>query len=91
MKAYSLVAVLLLAVPVMAQQAAQQPVQPVAQSPAQLTGHVLSAETHRSHHTTSITNPSTGQTSYGGGNSFQRDTEIVRKFTRKFRLAKIIR
>ena len=41
-----------------------------------MTGHILSAETHRSHHSTSVYNPSTGQTSYGGGNSVQRDTEI---------------
>jgi len=73
MKAYSLIAALLLAVPVVAQQAAPQTAQPIAQ---QLTGHVLSAETHRSHHSTSVYNPSTGQTSSGGGTSIQRDTEI---------------
>jgi hypothetical protein len=72
MKAGTLMAGLLLAVPVVAQQAAQQPAQPA----GQLTGHVLSAETHKSHHSTSVYNPSTGQTSYGGGNSVQRDTEI---------------
>jgi hypothetical protein len=72
MKAYTLAAVLLLAVPVVAQQAAQQPVQPA----AQLTGHVLSAETHRSHHTTSVYNSSNGQYSHGGGTSVERDTEI---------------
>lgn len=38
--------------------------------------HVLSAETHRSHHSTSVYNPTTGQNSYGGGNSVERDTEI---------------
>jgi hypothetical protein len=77
MKAYTLIAALLLAVPVVAQQTAQQPEQPVAQPAAQqLTGHVLSAETHRSHHSTSVYNPSTGQTSSGGGTSIQRDTEI---------------
>ena len=69
MNAYTLTAALLLAVPVGAQQAAQQPAQ-------QLTGHVLSAETHRSHHTTSVYNPSTGQYSHGGGTSVERDTEI---------------
>ena len=57
-----------------AQQAAQQPAQPV--TVQQLTGHVLSAETHRSHHSTSVYNPSTGQTSSGGGTSIERDTEI---------------
>jgi hypothetical protein len=76
MKTYTLVATLLLAMPVVAQQAAQQPAQPVAQPAQQQTGHVLSAETHKSHHSTSVYNPSTGQTSYGGGNSVQRDTEI---------------
>jgi hypothetical protein len=70
-KAYILATVLLLAVPVMAQQAAQQPVQPA----AQLTGHVLSAEMHRSQHTTSIYNAN-GQYSHGGGTSVERDTEI---------------
>ena len=72
MKAYTLATVLLLAVPVVAQQAAQQPVQPA----AQLTGHVLSAEKHRSHHTTSVYNSSNGQYSHGGGTSVERDTEI---------------
>jgi hypothetical protein len=76
MKAYTLIVALLSAVPVGAWQAAQQPAQPVAQPAQQLTGHVLSAETHRSHHSTSVYNPSTGQTSYGGGSSVQRDTEI---------------
>jgi hypothetical protein len=75
MKTHTLAAALLLAFPV-AQLAAQQPAPPVAQSAAQLTGHVLSAETHRSHHSTSVYNPSTGQTSSGGGTSIQRDTEI---------------
>jgi negative regulator of sigma E activity len=73
MKACTLITALLLTVPVTAQQTAQQPEQPVAR---QLTGHVLSAETHRSHHSTSVYNPSTGQTSSGGGNSIERDTEI---------------
>jgi|HubBroStandDraft_2_1064218.scaffolds.fasta_scaffold813303_1 hypothetical protein len=76
MNPYTLIAPLLLAVPV-AQQTAQQPEQPVAQPAGQqLTGHVLSAETHRSHHSTSVYNPSTGQTSSGGGTSIQRDIEI---------------
>ncbi|SRR5216684_1670471 len=77
MKAYTLIAAVLLTVPVGAQQAAQQPAQPVAQPavPPQ-TGHVLSAETHRSHHTTSVYNSSTGQYSHGGGTSVERDTEI---------------
>jgi hypothetical protein len=44
--------------------------------PAQQIGHVLSAETHKAHHTTSVYNSQTGQWSYGGGNSVQRDTEI---------------
>lgn len=35
----------------------------------------MSAETHKSHHTTSVYNSSTGQ-STGGGTSVQRDTEI---------------
>jgi hypothetical protein len=68
MKTYTLIAALLLATVVVAQQAAQQA--------AQLTGHVLSAETHKSHHSTSVYNPSTGQNTYGGGTSVQRDTEI---------------
>jgi len=73
MKAHILIAVLM-AVPVAAEQATQEaPQQPT--RPA-VTGHVLSAETHRSHHSTSVYNPSTGQRSYGGGNSVQRDTEI---------------
>ena len=76
MKTYTLAAALLLAVPVVAQQAAPQSAQPVAQPAAQLTGHILSAETHRSHHSTSVYNPSTGQTSSGGGTSIERDTEI---------------
>ena len=77
MKAYTFIAALFLATPV-AQQAAQQPAQPETQAPTQqaVTGHVLSAETHKSHRSTSVYNPSTGQTSYGGGNSVQRDTEI---------------
>jgi hypothetical protein len=78
MKAYTLIAVLLLGAPVVPQQAAQQSAQPETQAPAQpaLTGHVLSAETHKSHHTTSVYNSSTGQYSHGGGTSVQRDTEI---------------
>jgi len=72
MKAFIFTAALLLAAPVIAQQAAQQPAPPA----TQLTGHVLSAETHRSHHSTSLYNPSTGQTSSGGGTSVERDTEI---------------
>jgi len=49
MKAYILIAVLL-AVPVVARQTAQQPAHPESQAPTQpaVTGHVLSAETHRS-------------------------------------------
>jgi hypothetical protein len=67
MKAWTFAATLLLAVPVVAQQAAQ---------PAhQLTGHILSAEKHRSHHATTIYS-STGESSNGGGISVQRDTEI---------------
>ena len=76
MKAYILIAVML-AVPTVAQQAAQQPVQQVAQPAAQqLTGHILSAETHKSHHSTSVYNSTTGQYSHGGGTSVERDTEI---------------
>ena len=74
MKTCTLIAALLSVVPVSAQHAAQQPAQPV--QPAALTGHVLSAKTHRSHHSTSVYNPSTGQTSSGGGTSIERDTEI---------------
>lgn len=79
MKAYTLIAALLLAVPVVAQQAAQQPAQAETRTPqpaAQLTGHVLSAETHKSHHSTSVYNSTNGQWSHGGGTSVQRDTEI---------------
>jgi hypothetical protein len=55
----------------------QQTGQTVAQAATQQqTGHVLSAETHKSHHTTSVYNPSTGQYSHGGGTSVQRETEI---------------
>jgi hypothetical protein len=77
MKTYILIAALM-AMPVVAQQTAQQPAQPESQAPTQpaVTGHVLSAETHRSHHTTSVYNSSTGQYSRGGGNSIERDTEI---------------
>jgi len=77
MKTNTFVVALLLTVPVAArqvpQEAAQQPAQPATQ---QLSGHVLSAETHKSHHTTSVYNSSTGQYSHGGGTSVQRDTEI---------------
>jgi hypothetical protein len=62
MKACTFVATLLFAVPVVAQQ--------------HLTGHILSAEKHRSHHSTSVYNSSNGQWSQGGGTSVQRDTEI---------------
>src|SRR5438552_13166592 len=64
----------ILTVPVRAQQATQQPAQPVAQATTaqQQTGHVLSAETHKSHHSTSVYNSSTGQYSHGGGTSVQR-------------------
>jgi len=65
MKAWTFVATLLFAVPVVAQQAAQQ----------QLTGHILSAEKHRSHHATTVYS-STGESSNGGGISVQRETEI---------------
>lgn len=76
MKTYTLIVALLLAMSVVAQQAAQQPARPVAQpATQQQTGHVLSAETHKSHHTTSVYNSSTGQSS-GSGTSVQRDTEI---------------
>ncbi len=79
MKAYTLVAVLLMTASFDTQMRAQQS-QPANQESAaatqQLTGHVLSAETHRSHHTTSVYNSSTGQYSHGGGNSVQSETEI---------------
>ena len=65
MKAWTFVATLLFAVPVVAQQAAQQ----------QPTGHILSAEKHRSHHATTVYS-STGESSNGGGISVQRETEI---------------
>jgi hypothetical protein len=67
MKACTLVATLLFAVPVVAQQAAQ-PAQ-------QLTGHILSAEKHRSRNATTIYS-STGESSNGGGISVQRETDI---------------
>ena len=81
MKTSALVAALLLTMAVGARQAAQgavqQTAQPVAQpAKQQQTGHVLSAETHKSHHTTSVYNSATGQYSHGGGTSVQRDTEI---------------
>jgi hypothetical protein len=82
MKAYILTTALLLALPVGALQAVepmttQQPAQPAAEPSAQqFTGHILSAETHKSHHTTSVYNSSSGQYSHGGGTSVQRDTEI---------------
>ena len=72
MNTYTFIAVVLLAVPVMAQQSVQT-TQPAIQ---QQTGHILSAETHRSHHTNSIYNSSTGQWSHGIGISVERDTEI---------------
>jgi hypothetical protein len=65
LKTCAFAASLLFAVPVVAQQAAQR----------QLTGHILSAEKHRSHHATTIYS-STGESSNGGGISVQRDTEI---------------
>jgi hypothetical protein len=64
MKACILIAALFFALPVVAQQSQQ------------LTGHILSAEKHRSHHSTSLYNSSNGQWSEGGGTSVQRDTEI---------------
>jgi hypothetical protein len=78
MKTYTLLAIVLWALPAVAQQAAQQPAQPETQAPIQpaVTGHVLSAETHKSHHSTSVYNSSNGQWSHGGGTSVQRDTEI---------------
>lgn len=57
MQVYTLMTALLLAVPVVEQQVAQEPAQPVTQ---QQTGHVLSAETHKSHHSTSVYNSTTG-------------------------------
>src|SRR6266446_9199684 len=65
MKTYTAIATMLFAVPIWAQQSAQPQI-----------AHVLSAETHRSHHTTSVYNSSTGQYSHGGGTSIERDTEI---------------
>jgi hypothetical protein len=77
MKTCTLITALLLVVPVGARQAAQQPAQSAAQpATQQLTGHVLSAETHMSHHTTSVYNSTTGQYGYGSGISVQRETEI---------------
>jgi hypothetical protein len=83
MKTNILIAAFALAVPLMAQQATQtappaaqpagQPAQPASQ---QLTGHVLSAETHSSASTTSVRNSSTGQWSHGVTSSEERDTEI---------------
>jgi len=85
MKKHTLIAALFSAVLMLVQQsaaqsttpqptAAEQPAQPAAQP--EVTGHVLSAETHKSHHTTSVYNSSTGQYSHGGGTSVERDTEI---------------
>ena len=85
MKKHTLIAALFSAVLILVQQstaqsttpqstAAQQPAQSTAQP--EVTGHVLSAETHKSHHTTSVYNSSTGQYSHGGGTSVERDTEI---------------
>lgn len=65
MKARLFVATLLFAVPVVAQQPAQQ----------QLTGHILSAARHRSHNATTIYS-SAGESSNGAGISVQRETEI---------------
>ncbi len=76
MKAYILITALLLAVPVGAQQAAQQPEQPAAQPTTQLTGHVLSAETHSSHATSSTYDQATGKRSRGSTNAVESDTEI---------------
>jgi hypothetical protein len=67
LKTCAFVAALLFAVPVVA----QQPAQPT----QQLTGHILSAEKHRSHHATTIYS-STGESSNGGGISVQRETDI---------------
>jgi hypothetical protein len=67
MKARIFVATLLLAVPAVAQL--------VAQPTRQLTGHILSAAKHRSHHATTIYS-STGESSNGAGISVQRETEI---------------
>jgi hypothetical protein len=64
MKACTFVVALLFAVPLVAQQPAHQ-----------LTGHILSAEKHRSHHAATIYS-STGESSNGGGISVQRETEI---------------
>lgn len=61
MKLNTIFAVVLLATPVFAQQP---------------TGHVLSAEAHRSHHSTSIYNSSTGQYSHGSGVTVEGQTEI---------------
>jgi hypothetical protein len=72
MKAHTLIATLLLAVPVAAQQAAQLPTQPV----QQLTGHVLGAERHRSHGTTSTYNQSAGTWNHGSSNAVESNTEI---------------
>jgi hypothetical protein len=61
MKSYALAVALMVAVAVNAQQQ---------------TGHVLSAETHRSHGTSSIYNQSSGTWSHGSTNSKDSDTEI---------------
>jgi hypothetical protein len=63
MKASTFAVPLFFALPIAAQQS--QP----------LTGHILSAEKHRSHHATTIYS-STGESSNGAGISVQRDTEI---------------
>ena len=63
--------ILVFALPLMAQQPAQQTTQLTQQI-----GHVLSSETHHTHGTTSVYNQSTGQYSYGSSNAVERDTEI---------------
>jgi hypothetical protein len=79
MKAHTLVVVLFVAASFGAQGMAQQS-QPANQesTPAtqQLTGHVLSAESHSARHATSLYNSSTGQYSRGRGTSIQSETEI---------------
>lgn len=72
MKMYILIAALLLAVHVVAQQAPQQPAQPATQQ----TGHVLSAETHGASGTTSSYDYSTGKWSHGSTNAAESSTEI---------------
>jgi len=82
MKVFRFLAPLALATAVYAQQSTQQPSQQPAEQqqlkPAtqQQTGHVVGVSKHKSHHTTSVYNSQTGQYSYGGGTSVERDTEI---------------